>query len=1055
MIIADHSPRLGQSQFFLCQPQDPEAAWANQSSFCLNSLHGVSTGGKDNPAAKRAVKRVEGIVEKSEILKEPIPQIQFENFWNYKGIDYDGEEVKLARKIKWESIEPSLPKEVGQLCLSEFCGDGVLHYIDHFSDFLVDPNEMELSKPPCVMIDSEDWPEIAHGLVDRGLCVVRKKSDLFHVGTKPLLSGLFSVSKQEFVGDVEICRLIMNFKPLNSICLSLTGDTPTLPSITGMGAMYLSEDEVLITSSEDVRCFFYLFSLPEAWIPFMGFGREVPDSLLPEGCNELAFLCSRVLPMGFVNSVAIAQHIHRRVVQASLEKLDFPLGSEAELRRDRTFSSSGHLFRVYLDNFDELERVDRRTAELIKGTPSEVVQTLRETYLEMGLPRHPKKGVQRQLQAEVQGAWIDGDAGIVCAKPSKIAKYVALALELLGKGKASQRELQVVGGGFVYISMFKRPLLCGLNQIWKTIVELEGKGRYFKTWLKKEVMCELIRFIGLIPLAFMNLRAFYDEVATVSDASTTGGGLCASRGLTPFGLSASLSPVRGDLHEGLGFSQVLSIGLFDGIGALRVALDCLGIPIAGHIGVEKNSEAHRVVESFFPECIWVDDVAKIDAAMVKDWSLLFSNVGLIIVGSGPPCQGVSGLNCDRKGALRDSRSSLFHHVPRVVQLLKEGFPWAQVHSLAESVASMDPQDCDVMNQAFESQPWYIDSDGVALCHRPRVYWVSWEIHPQEGAWIGFGSDGRLPTFTTSRPSPVPPAGLKRCAAHELARWTEDQHRFPPYQYMDVNTLVHRTSGAHRVASVEEREIILGFPANYTRQCMPKSDHGSTRHRDRRLTLLGNTWCVPVIAWLLSHLFHILGFIEELTIQDIVDRLAPGQGQNLQSILLRPPIQHSTSTLASSHMLTKKLCSLVSLKGEDLLLQSQGEAPVKFQRLRTSIPSKLWRWHVISGWQWVGDPEHINVLELRAVLTSIKWRVDQQGQHDLRCIHLVDSLVVLRALTPGRSSSRKMRRTLMRINSYLLVSGLQPLWGYVSTHDNPADRPSRRVCKKKWLKRKLR
>ena len=64
--------------------------------------------------------------------------------------------------------------------------------------------------------------------------------------------------------------------------------------------------------------------------------------------------------------------------------------------------------------------------------------------------------------------------GTMSAKPSKVAKYVALTLEALRLGKASQKELQVIGGGLVYIAMFKRPLLAALNQIWQAIVSLEG-----------------------------------------------------------------------------------------------------------------------------------------------------------------------------------------------------------------------------------------------------------------------------------------------------------------------------------------------------------------------------------------------------------------------------------------------------------------------------------------------------------------------------------------------------------------------------------------------------
>ena len=65
-----------------------------------------------------------------------------------------------------------------------------------------------------------------------------------------------------------------------------------------------------------------------------------------------------------------------------------------------------------------------------------------------------KKSVEQAFSAEVQGAWVDGVRGTRCAKPAKVAKYIALALELLGRGKAPQRELQVVGGGLVYIAMF-------------------------------------------------------------------------------------------------------------------------------------------------------------------------------------------------------------------------------------------------------------------------------------------------------------------------------------------------------------------------------------------------------------------------------------------------------------------------------------------------------------------------------------------------------------------------------------------------------------------------
>ena len=142
----------------------------------------------------------------------------------------------------------------------------------------------------------------------------------------------------------------------------------------------------------------------------------------------------------------------------------------------------------------------------MRALPRKRFEQLRECYAREGLPTHPKKTVQQELGAEVQGAWLDGEGGKLNAKPAKIAKYVRLALELVGRGKASQRELQIVGGGFVYIAMFNRPLLSSLNHIWRMIVEAEDGSPTLRRWLKREVMVEVVRFIGLCPLSFMSFR---------------------------------------------------------------------------------------------------------------------------------------------------------------------------------------------------------------------------------------------------------------------------------------------------------------------------------------------------------------------------------------------------------------------------------------------------------------------------------------------------------------------------------------------------------------------
>ena len=891
---------------------DPESRFLQATLASLNSLHSFGESrleGRVSPATLRVCKRLERVVKGAAVLAEPLPDINFTSFFKTKGLDYSGDEVRLALSIRWKSIEPSLPPAVGCLDIRDFCFGGVAHFVNNIEETIIPVEDQVRLKPPSVMIHGDGWDEIAHGLVRRGLCELVSEESIYKINGEILLNGLFSVSKDEVKDGIPLARLIMNLKPWNRVSRSLEGDVCTLPAVTQLGALHLHDDDVIVTSSEDLRCFFYLFQVPPSWTKFMAFGKEAPPGLVPQGQESKRwFLASRVLPMGYLNSVGIAQHIHRAVVQKAMGSLRGLGLSIQELRRDRVFSSFPNLFRVYLDNFDQLQKVDRKTAAVIAGTPSAVVEQLRECYASDGLPTHPKKTVQQELGAEVQGAWLDGEGGKLYAKPAKIAKYVRLALELVGRGKASQRELQVVGGGFVYIAMFNRPLLSSLNHIWRMIVEAEDGCPTVRRWLKKEVMVELVRFVGLCPLSFMSFRGSFDTMVTASDASTTGGGIARSVGLTPYGYAASGSSVRGDIPESLELTQVLSVGLFDGIAALRVALDTLRAPVAGHISVENNPEARRVVESNFPDCEHVDDILKLDGDKVHEWALKFSSVGLVLIGGGPPCQGVSGLNSDRKGALRDQRSKLFKEVPRVVELFRRAFPWAQVHSLTENVASMDYEDCRIMNEEFKLEPWFIDSDGVSLAHRPRLYWVTWEVQEAEGVEIYWGTGDKLPlkgqinlvaeveekcflekgwtrssqtalpTFTTSRPSEKPlrrPAELKDCNEEELQRWKDHGHRFPPYQYMAKHCLRHR-DGRLRTPNIVEREVIMGFPPNYTLQCQKKEFHGTMGHTDSRLSLVGNSWSVGVIAWLLQQLLLPLGLTQPLSLQEIINELTPGR-----------------------------------------------------------------------------------------------------------------------------------------------------------------------------------
>lgn len=48
---------------------------------------------------------------------------------------------------------------------------------------------------------------------------------------------------------------------------------------------------------------------------------------------------------------------------------------------------------------------------------------------------------------------------------------------------------------------------------------------------------------------------------------------------------------------------------------------------------------------------------------------------------------------------------------------------------------MDDKDRAIMSESIGVCPWMIGCFGISLCHRPRIYWISWELQPGEGVTI--------------------------------------------------------------------------------------------------------------------------------------------------------------------------------------------------------------------------------------------------------------------------------------------------------------------------------
>ena len=626
---------------------EDEIAWTFCVCVSLNSLWGdvLLFDGEVGGVKKNCLEEVMKEVKRFCRMKSVIEPLEWDEFLKVKSIDYKGDEVKVAHWFSWSNISPALPVEVGRVPLEEVCTLGSRHYVEHFDHYLKPTDQWTLVKGPRVMVEDHLWGEVCQGLVSSGVCTWIEESEIFHTSQGPLLNGMFGVSKEDWTSEgVEIFRLIMNLIPLNHLCMPMSGDVDTLPSWGSMSPFFLQPSDNLVVTSEDVKCFFYTMKVPQCWIKFLAFNKPVPQEVLPlEHRGKSMYVASRVLPMGFLNSVSLAQHVHRNLVLWSGEgrageAVNCP---EAELRKDRAFTSGNPAWRVYLDNYDLLEKVKATEMVSLEGTSAPGVLALRQEYERWEVPRNEKKAVARSAFCEVQGATIDGTRGVAYPREGKLAKYFSLAYKLCEVDKASQKQWQVVCGGLVYFTMFRRPLLGSLNRVWTHVESYNAtKSRVLPS--PSECKVEVLRLLGMLPLARMDFRLDMHSDVSCSDASTSGGGVCVSHRTTAYGSHVALGGLRGGIPENNNRMSVVTVGLFDGIGALRVALEALGVSVLGHISVEKDPGAQKVVEAHYPGTICVSDVELVDSNMVKEWSARFSQCDLVILGGGPPVRESAG-----------------------------------------------------------------------------------------------------------------------------------------------------------------------------------------------------------------------------------------------------------------------------------------------------------------------------------------------------------------------------------------------------------------------------
>jgi len=574
--------------------------------------------------------------------------------------------------------------------------------------------------------------------------------------------------------------------------------------------------------------------------------------------------------------------------------------------------------------------------------------------------------------------------------------------------------------------------------------------------------------MAILPLIQADLRLLTDHRVTVSDASETGGGVCLATGLTETGYNAFRRELA--LAEGIGGDTVGLVGGFEGIGGARRALEILGIRVTAHFSIEIDPRAQRVTAAAWPGATAVDDIKSVTVEQLREWLWKYPHLKLILVVGGSPCQGVSGLNANALGML-DPRTTLVNNLVDIYWMLKRLASMAGIELCVENVASMDQhgtQTVQAFNALLGSTPSDIDAADSGDMGRPRRYWHSWpivetadaSIEPKafsnkvtlvgnspdhvrtfDNGAVRVTQDATKPfaTFVRAIPRrkpPPSPRGIHACDEETLRRWERHGFRYPPYQYKEGNGVYE--NGSWRPLNANERERRMGYEAGHTLAALTRQERNlpGLDVEDIRCALVGNAFYVPAVAWLIGHCLVKHGIMASIPTVAQCWGEPPTEAVAALDERLDNAGGGPDAVAAEVIRHTHRNCMF---KGCDVrlatgILHNPGLWP------RKAISASRWNWKIVVAYPMHG--RHINVQEMEAILSSLKWRTRSYGGLGRRSVHFVDSQVCMSVLAKGRSSSRQLRTVLLKINALVLAANLAPALCYVRSADNPADRPSR-------------
>jgi len=417
-----------------------------------------------------------------------------------------------------QEVDPSrvsLPEQAGVVDPRRYLSSDQAKIFDNLESIIKPPSEWPSKLPrACHMISRENEACLRLRLLTAGMAELMLEDDVpCDSAGRKLLAGLFCVGHKK-----NKLRLIIDRRPQNSTENRLCWET--LPHGSLLSQVFISPDQHLRGSGDDLSNYFYLLSHAPNWTHRNCFGRVFTgESAVALGGDPTKryHLKLTVLGMGDLNSVDIAQATHLGILRGC-----GCMAPEHSLVYGQPVPESDVLEGVYVDDHLILGRVPKHLVDSDTGPDMKLLEASRVGYDVANAPVSSEKSFTRLKNFVAWGTEVRSEAGTAGAPRERRLQLMVLTMLVLLVPGVNRVLMRSLLGSYVHPFSHSKQLMCLFGRVYKWANGLHDKKL---VPLPPDIREELLIAALHLPLAQANLRAPVSTNVTCSDATLTTAGI--------------------------------------------------------------------------------------------------------------------------------------------------------------------------------------------------------------------------------------------------------------------------------------------------------------------------------------------------------------------------------------------------------------------------------------------------------------------------------------------------------------------------------------------------